>query len=77
MVIEILKWVTVFMALFGAYEGSKPNGSKLKMNLLFTFTNTFNIIYFGFSFEWAYLFRNLMFWIITLIGIKRNWRKTE
>ena len=75
MIIEVLKWVFVSIALLGAYEGSRPNGSKLRMNILFTFTNTFNVIYFASTFEWAYLFRNTLFWVIAMIGIKRNWRK--
>jgi len=60
------------MALWGAYEGSKPNSDNLKMNLLFTMSNTFSVIYFGFIGEWAYMFRNLVFWCIGILGVYRN-----
>ena len=59
-IIEILKWFFVFISLIAAFEGTKPNGNYLKMNVMFTTVNIFTVLYFISTMEWAYVFRNII-----------------
>ena len=77
MIIEIFKWFFVFLAMMGAYEGSKRESNNLKMNILYFCSNLFSLIYFAVIMEWAFMVRNLVFFIIAIIGIVRNGRYTR
>lgn len=72
--IEVLKWIFLLFAVFGAYEGSKRDCNKLKMNILYTVTNVFSVIYFLtlVDVDWAYLCLYMVFLVISVTGIIRN-----
>lgn len=71
-ILEILKWIFLLFAVFGAYEGSKRDCNKRKMNILYTVTNIFSVSYFLTVGDLAYLCLYIVFLVISVVGVIRN-----
>lgn len=73
-------WVSFIFVFFACIEVAKKKGfDKLKTNILYTVANVFNIIYFVYFFTIQYLLMNMLFIIVSIIGIKNalNEKKEE
>ena len=67
-----IAWFFVLFSVLGAIEGAKKQPNKWLYNALYAITNAFSIFRFVVLEDWAYVFLNSIFLIISIKGVYVN-----
>ena len=77
--LTIICWIMNVFGTLGVYETSKPQEKAdfRKMNMLFTMTNTWSVIYFLIIAQYPYVFLQSVYLFFAILGMYRNKQKMK
>lgn len=70
--LEILSYCFVLVTIFASIELARHNPKLFRINLLYLFSDLFNIVYFWIDARYQFVVLQIVFSIIAIIGVRNN-----